>query len=148
VTQNLLRQKGQATVEFALAVLFIIAMIFWVIEFSMYIYTYNVVAEAAKEGVRYAIVHGCGAAPSACSGTCSPSCGDANGSNVTAQVKNWAKLSFHDTSGMAINVSYPDGSAAAPSRVQVSVQYSYKSYFTLGVVPLPIYATAEGRISN
>lgn len=145
---NHFRQKGQATVEFALALLFVIAMIFWVIEFSMYMYTYNILAEAAKEGVRYAIVHGCGTTPSACSGACVPACGDANGSNVSTQVKNWAQLSFHDVSGMVVNVLYPDSSASAPSRVQVNVQYSYKSYFGLGFAPLPIYATAEGRISN
>lgn len=135
-------------IEFALALLFALAMIFWVVDFSMYIYTYNVLAEAAKEGVRYAIVHGCGTTPTICSGTCSPACSDANGSNVSAQVTNWAQLSFHDISQMRVGVAYPDGSAAAPSRVQVNVQYSYKSYFALGFTPLPIYATAEGRILN
>lgn len=142
------RQKGQATIEFALALLFTLAMIFWVIEFAMYIYTYNVMAEAAKEGVRYAVVHGCGTTPTNCSGTCSPACSDANGSNVTTQVKNWAQLSFHDISGIVVNVVYPDSSASAPSRVQINIQYSYKSYFGLGFTPLPIYATAEGRIAN
>jgi hypothetical protein len=148
VRKNDSKQKGQATFEFALALLFTMAMIFWVIEFSMYIYTYNTLAEATKEGVRYAIVHGCGTTPSTCSGSCNPACSDASGSNVSTQVKNWAQLSFHDISGMSVDIVYPDGSAAAPSRVQVSVEYLYKSYFGLGFTPLPIYATAEGRISN
>jgi Flp pilus assembly protein TadG len=141
-------QKGQAMIEFALAVLFVMVMIFSVVEFSMYMYTYTVLADAAKEGVRYAIVHGCGTTPSTCSGTCTPACSDADGSNVGTQVKNWAQLSFHDISGMVVTPAYPDGSASAPSRVQVNVQYLYKSYFGLGLVQPAIYATAEGRISN
>ena len=141
-------QKGQAVIEFALAVLFVMVMIFSVVEFSMYMYTYTVLADAAKEGVRYAIVHGCGTTPSTCSGTCTPACSDADGSNVSTQVKNWAQLSFHDISGMVVTPAYPDGSASAPSRVQVNVQYLYKSYFGLGLVQPTIYATAEGRISN
>ena len=141
-------EKGQATIEFALTSVFVLALMFWVIEFSMYIYTYSILSEAAKEGVRYAIVNGCGTPPSTCSGTCTPACTDAAGSNVSAQVKNWAQLSFHDVSGIVVNVVYPDGSGAAPSRVQVNVQYSYKSYFNLGLASSPMYATAAGRILN
>src|SRR4029077_3383399 len=114
-------QKGQAMIEFALAVLFVMVMIFSVVEFSMYMYTYTVLADAAQEGVRYAIVHGCGTTPSTCSGTCTPACSDAGGSNVRREVKNWAQLSFHDIWAMGCTPSYPGGSASAPSRVQVNV---------------------------
>src|ERR1700731_465417 len=110
-------QKGQAMIEFALAVLFLMVMIFSVVEFSMYMYTYTVLADAAKEGVRYAIVHGCGTTPSLTSGTCPPACSDAPGSNVSTQVKNWARLSFHARRSMVVCRPYPDGSIAAPSRV-------------------------------
>ena len=54
------KEKGQGTVEFALTIVFVIMLIVGVIEIIVMVYTYNVLADAAKEGVRYAIVHGTG----------------------------------------------------------------------------------------
>lgn len=139
-------QEGSATVEFALVIIFVITTIFWMLDLSMYVYTYTVMADAAKEGVRYAIVHGCGNATSDCSGTCTPACSDPSGDNVKTQVTNFAQLSFHGVPSSAVTVSYLDGSAAAPSRVQVTVNYTYNSYFALGFSPPTVNASAEGRI--
>ncbi len=143
-------QTGLATVEFALTILFVMIVIFWAFELMMFMYSYTVLADAAKEGVRYAVVHGCGTAPGSCSGVCAPACTDASGGNVVTQVKNFAALSFHDTSGIVVDTAnmYPDGSAACPSRVQITVHYVYKPFFSLGWNPPTIYATAQGRIAN
>jgi hypothetical protein len=142
--------RGQSTVEFALTIVFVMVTVFWALEFLMFIYTYTVMADAAKEGVRYAVVHGCG--NSTCSGTACPSpfptCGDTTGANVIAQVKTYAKFCLHDISGINVSVNYPDSSAAAPSRVQVIIHYPYKPYFSLGWGPPTINAAAEGRIMN
>src|SRR5260370_40496755 len=101
-------ETGQAQVELALTIVFVLFTIFGIIELIMMIYTYTVLADSAKEGVRYAIVHGCDVPASSCSGTCATACTDTTGANVTLQVKDWAKLSFHDTSAMTVNVTYPD----------------------------------------
>ena len=53
-------EKGQAAVEFALTVVFLMLLIVGFVELVMMLHTYNVIADAAKEGVRYAIVHGAG----------------------------------------------------------------------------------------
>lgn len=150
--KRMLREaRGQATVEFILAVLFVMVMVFWALELVMWVYTYTVMAEAAKEGVRYAVVHGCGTNASTCSGPCSAptsACTDASGANVIGVVKGYAQYCLHNTSGLTPAVTYLDSSAASPSRVQVVIQYSYQPYFSLPWSPPTIYANSEGRIVN
>ncbi|MGA7924594.1 MAG: TadE family protein, partial [Candidatus Sulfotelmatobacter sp.] len=50
--------RGQATVEFSLVIIFLIVMVLSILEMVVFMHTYNVLADSAKEGVRYAIVHG------------------------------------------------------------------------------------------
>ncbi len=45
-------------IEFALSVWTLFLLTFLIFEFCMTVYTYSVLANAAREGVRYAIVHG------------------------------------------------------------------------------------------
>ena len=118
------------------------------LELIMLIYTYNVLADAAKDGVRYAIVHGTGTGATNCSGPGGGgvTCGDATGTNVRTLVANFAGLSLHDTSTMSINTTYPDGSSVAPSRVRVVISYVYQPFFGLGWPSVTVNAAAEGRI--
>ena len=117
----------------------------------MLIYTYNTLADAAKEGVRYAIVHGCGFGSGNCSGTCTftgtPStCSDSGADNVKSWSKKFAAASLHDTSAMTFNVTYPDGSSDPPNRVQVTASYNYQPFFGLGWPTVTVRASAQGRI--
>jgi len=50
--------EGAAIVEMAVVSSLLFAMLFGILEFSMAFYTYNYVAEAAREGTRYAMVRG------------------------------------------------------------------------------------------
>src|ERR1700740_304628 len=50
--------RGQAQVEFALVVIFLFILVLSILETLFFMHTYNVLADSAKEGVRYAIVHG------------------------------------------------------------------------------------------
>jgi Flp pilus assembly protein TadG len=68
-------------------------MAFLIFEFCMAIYTYSVLGNAAREGVRYAIVHGTD--NSSCSGP-SSGCADSGGNNVTAVVNS-----------VLVTISYP-----------------------------------------
>ena len=52
------RTAGQAAVEFMFVAIFLMILTISMIELIMLIYAYSVLADAAKEGVRYAIVHG------------------------------------------------------------------------------------------
>ena len=139
-------ESGQAQVEFVMSILFVLLMIFGIIELIVFIYTYTVLADSAKEGVRYAIVHGCDLTSANCSGTCGTACTDATGANVQAYVKKYATASLHDTSTMEVGVSYPDASSDPPNRVRVTVSYPYQPLFGLGWPTLTVRAAAEGRI--
>jgi Flp pilus assembly protein TadG len=145
------RQEGQALIEFALSMVFIVLLFLAFIELVMLIYTYNVLADSAKEGVRYAIVHGTDLDAGHCSGpgttlTAPPViCTDATGTNVHDVVTKYAGMSLHSPAGMNVTVSYVDSSSAPPNRVRVVVSYTYQPFF--GLVPkVPVNAAAEGRI--
>jgi Flp pilus assembly protein TadG len=133
-------QRGATMVEFALSILLTVFVIFWTFEMVMMVYTYTVISDSAKEGVRYAIVHG------ANSGTPST---PKDTSAVDAVVKDYAKYSLHDLSGTALSVAtaYPDATNKAPHPVSVTVTYQYQPYINLPFTSPTITATAEGRIA-
>ena len=134
-------------VEFMLSLMVIMFFVLFCFEMLMIMWTYNLLADAAKEGVRYAIVNGSNSGSPA--GPTSGNKSDCS-TNVTAvqnTVSQFASLSFHDTSAMTVNVCYLDGNDIAPSRVQVTVSYAYKPYFNLPLTPT-IFAGAQGRIVN
>jgi Flp pilus assembly protein TadG len=142
------KEKGQSTVEFALSVVFVMLLVVGSVELVVMVYTYSVLADAAKEGVRYAIVHGTGVGTSNCSGPGGGgvTCGDSSANNVKTAVTNYTALSFHDSSAMTVTPTYPDTSSAAPNRVRVTVTYIYQPVFGLGWPTVTVYAAAEGRI--
>ncbi len=45
--------RGQATIEFALVVIFLMIMVLSIVEMIFFMNTYNVLADSAKEGVRW-----------------------------------------------------------------------------------------------
>ena len=122
-------QRGQSLLETAMMMVVIFTVVFWVFEMGWLMYTYTVMADAANEGVRYAIVH---------------SGGDVAG--TTSKVTTFAQMSLHNTSGINVSVSFPDGSAAPPHRVRVTVSYTYVSWLS-GYISTPTMNTyAEGRM--
>jgi Flp pilus assembly protein TadG len=52
------RQRGTALLEAALVITILATALFAIIDFSRALYTYHLVANAAREGTRYATVHG------------------------------------------------------------------------------------------
>src|SRR6266536_3618387 len=143
------KQNGQAAVEFALTIVFVMLLILAAIELTVMIYTYTVLADAAKEGVRYAIVHGTGNGTSKCSGPGGGgvTCTDSAAANVTAAVNRYTSLSFHDSTAMIVTATYPDASSVPPNRVRVTVSYDYQPIFGRGWPTVTVNAAAEGRIA-
>lgn len=136
--------RGAMLIEFALSVWTLFLVTFLIFEFCMMVYTYSVLSDAAREGVRYAVVHGTDSA--VCSGP-SSGCGDTTGSNISAVVNGYAALSFHDLSGMTVTSSWPDGASTPSSRVLVTINYPYVSYLSIpGFTSPTMKITAEGRI--
>jgi len=139
-------QTGQAQVEFVLSVLFVIIVVVSIVEMVFFMYTYTVLADAAKEGVRYAIVHGCDLSAGTCSGTCSPACTDTTGSKVGDYAKIYLGASLHDVSAMTVSVTYPSGNSQPLSPVRVEISYPYQPFFGMGWPTVTVRAAAEGRI--
>jgi Flp pilus assembly protein TadG len=52
------REQGASIVEMALSMLILLAILFGLIVMCLALYTYHFVSDAAREGSRYAIVHG------------------------------------------------------------------------------------------
>jgi len=128
------RARGQATVEFVIVFPIVFMLIWWIFELGWVMYTCSVMADAANEGVRYAMVH---------------SGGDPSGTE--ARVKTFAAASLHSTSAISVSVTDPDGSYDPPNRVRVTVSYSYvpwlSSVFTFfSATPPTINSFAEGRM--
>jgi Flp pilus assembly protein TadG len=113
-------QRGQSLMETAMMIVVIFTVVFWVFEVAWLMYTYTVMADAANEGVRYAIVHS----------------GDNAG--TTTVVKNFAATSLHDTSAISVSVTFASGTP--PSPVQVSVTYTYVPWLK-GLVSTPTMTT-------
>jgi TadE-like protein len=150
------KQRGQALVEFALTILFIFLLFVGMLEMIFLLYAYNTLADAAKEGVRYAIVHGTG--NTQCSGPGLPSgsppviCPDPSGTNVQTVVTNFAGLSMQ--SGSTVVVDYNPNNAnlalcnVPGCMVRVKVSQTYQPFFGLGWPSVTLYAAADGRIMN
>lgn len=163
-------------VEFMLVIVFLFLLMAGVIQMILLMYAYSTIADAAKEGIRYAIVHG--TENTICSGPGDPNvspkitCTDPNATNVVAAVSNFAALSFQTisstnngctpTSGTNVNeidVCYdPNGAntssafahpCSAPGcLVRVVVRHTYRPFFGLSWPRFNLYAAADGRIFN
>ncbi len=138
------QQGGSILIEFSLSIWILFLLTFLIFEFCMTIYTYSVLSNAAREGVRYAIVHGTDSG--SCSGP-SSGCGDSTGSNIKTVVRGYAGVSFHDLTTMTVTPSWPDGTSTPASRIKVAINYPYVAYMSLpGFTPPTMQITAEGRI--
>ncbi|MBZ5491529.1 MAG: pilus assembly protein [Acidobacteriia bacterium] len=124
------QQRGQSLLETAMMIVVIFTVVFWIFELGWMMYTYAVMADAANEGVRYAIVH---------------SGGDATGTQ--ARVITFAQTSLHDIRAMSPpSVTFPDGSASPPNRVRVTVTYTYVPWLKQFINTPTMTTYAEGRM--
>ena len=142
-TGHVRAEEGSLLVETALSLLIVIPMVFWMFEMCMLTYTYSVLGDAARQGVRYAIVHGTDSGN--CSGP-SSGCADSSAANVKSVVTTAAGFSFHDLSKMTVQVTYPDLASNPPSRVNVTINYTYVPYIKLPGIANSVQLSAQGRI--
>jgi hypothetical protein len=168
------RSRGQTLVEFALVAPLFFLLLFSIIEFGRVVYYSQVLNNAAREGARYAIVHGAGSLESggcpsgpypadyaAANGenTC-----DLHGDNVVDRVKEFAvgvvdanpadfvvSVKWCDEDGDVADC--PDTNAAGQGdgdndrnqTVSVQVTYMFRPFLS-GVVPLPTFTLTGGSI--
>ena len=137
-------EQGSVLIETALSFMLMMTCVLGIIECCMMTYTYSVYADAARYGVRYATFHG--ANSSNCSGP-TTGCGDPTGANVVSGVTSYASNYSTPVSGMAVAVSYPDtGGSTTPSRVLVTITYTYLPIFHFPGANHTFQVVSQGRI--
>ena len=161
-------ETGQASVEFLLTIIFMTLLLFALIELLLFIHTYSALADAAKEGVRYAVVHGSTSSfPSGPGSTTdidgppAPSTAVPGNGSGYGVVKTYAMYSFHNPAAVTVTVTYdPAGEGTGcttntnnapavngyPCSVRVTVSYPYQPFFGFGWPTVTVNAAAEGRI--
>lgn len=138
-------EDGASLLEFALMSVMFILILLSVVEMGRMVLVYTTVANAARAGARYAIVHG---SDRTIAGVNGPS-GPGSTSQVQTVVKNFARGGLLTTSSLTINVTYPDGTNTPGSRVSVQVSYPYDplvSYFKT-LLSDTVGSTSEGVIA-
>jgi hypothetical protein len=148
------REHGQVAIEFLLTVLFVMLFVLAFLELVMLIFAYNVLADSAKEGVRFAIVHG--TASTSCNGPGDPLDATIVCDNTKAGVKT-AVTSYADHSGqnipagqVTVTYSNPNGGAACSKpgcAVQVTVAHLYRPFFGLAWPNVTLNAASEGVVT-
>lgn len=148
------KSRGQALPEFALVVPLFVMLLFGIIEAGRFIFYYETLANATREGARYAIVNG---ASSLTCPTGPPAPGtaacDSDGGDVVQRVRDAAV----GVLGSSVVVercwwysacdfgTYGDGDNARGATVTVRASYTYSSLVPL--VPLPnITVEAESSL--
>jgi Flp pilus assembly protein TadG len=139
------RRRGQALVEFALVAPVFFLLLFGIIEGGRFIFYYQVLNNATREGARYAIVHGsrssCPSGPME-AGIPAPACYDASGAKVIQTVRNTAFGTLG--SAVAVTPTWPTDNAR-DSDITVAATYTYRSLIPLLPLP-PITITAESTL--
>ncbi len=118
-------EDGSSVVEFAVSLSLLLIMIFGIIELAMALYTYNFVAEAAREATRYASVRG-----SACTGlsNCPLS---ATSATASTTINSWVQSSGYPFAGSTTtSLTWSCSPTASPcnnpgNTVQVTVTDQY-----------------------
>ncbi len=138
--------RGQALAEFALVMPLFFLLVFGIIEFGRFIYTYEIVNNATREGARYAIVHG---SASECPSGQMPGIGvtnpcDPTGAKIQAVVRQYA-IGIPPT-GLTVNLPlWTPHNNARGSTVTVSADYTFHTL--IPIVPLPpIVIQAESTL--
>jgi Flp pilus assembly protein TadG len=123
--------RGQALVEFAFVAPIFLLLLFAIIDFGRYVYYVQILNNAAREGTRYAIVHG--------SNSFTPTGPGADDPTVEAVVRDYAVGVIGGTAVLDIDSTW--GTPPNPpsnnrgSRVTVTVSYAFDPL--IPIVPIP-----------
>jgi len=138
--RNLTGNGGQTLVEFAACSIVAVMLLLGVVEFGRMVLAYATINNAARVGLRFAMVHG--------------SNNVAATSDVQAIVNNYLGAAAIDTSSTTTTVSYPGNSlgCAAGSKspgcpVEVQVSYPYQTMVSYYPIHVTLSSQTEGVIT-
>jgi hypothetical protein len=139
------RRRGQALVEFALVAPVFFLVLFAIIEAGRFMFYYETLNNATREGARYAIVNGANSigCPTGPPAPNSVSC-DPSGANVVQHVRNAAFGVLG--SGVAVTPTWHDpADNGRGSTITVTSTFTYRSMVPLVPLP-PITVKAESSL--
>lgn len=132
--------EGSTLVEFGLTILILLIFIAGIIEMGRLVLAYTTVANSARAGARYAIVHG--------GDLTSGASGPGNDAAVKTVVKNFAGAGTISLADSDITVTYSPNNSAG-STVTVKVVYTYSpmfGYFS-GLLGVRLGSASQGVIT-
>ncbi len=124
-------QRGMSVVELAIVVLLFLLLILGLMDVGRGVWAYNTLSHAAREGARYAIVHG-------------------SKSNNPATPETIENIVRRRASNRHLNVvtTWPDGNQDQGSDVNVTVQTNYQPLLSIIAIPsIQLSATSKMVIS-
>lgn len=134
---------AQTYTEFAMVTIPCMALLFGIIAFGYAMYTYSFVSDAARDAVRYAIVHG----------------GDSLNPASETDIQNYVKDELQGLSANQLTVSAcweqsggtcqtdPSGNNTPGDVVSVTVTYDFEPLFGMPNVMLPLTSSSQMVIS-
>lgn len=139
-------EEGATLLEFAFVAFTFIIMLLSIVEMGRMVMVYTALNDAARAGVRYAIVHGSDNTSSSVSAgtySCGTSC-----TGVALVVEQYARAGLINPSNLTTTVTLPGSGNAAGQTVKVVVSYTYDplvSWFS-SRLSVNMGATSEGVI--
>lgn len=144
------RDDGSTQIEFAFVAVLLVMILLGVVEMGRMVLAYTAIADAAKAGARYAMVHGVDRTGSGADGPSSAS----SYSQIQTVAQNYAAAGLLDSSSVNVSVSYPNHSGTVAGNypgdpVQVTVSYTYTpliGYFSSALTQT-LSSTSEATIT-
>jgi Flp pilus assembly protein TadG len=137
--------QGQSLVEFTIVCFMLCILMLAVVETGRMVLVYATVANAARAGARYAVVHG--SSRPAGSGVSSASGPSDNPAQVVTVVKNSASAGLLTPGRLIITVAYPGASNAPGQMVSVTVVYPYDPFTAYLPFRVRLGSTTQGVIA-
>jgi Flp pilus assembly protein TadG len=141
-SQHWNNKRGGTLVEMAFALPLLLTVVFGIFECGRLVMAYTTVADAARAGTRYAIVHGSDRTGSGADGPSGPG----NTGNVTSAAGNVMEAAGITAGAFTVTVAYPNGSNEIGAPVSVAVSYPFDSGIPLAPLTVTLGSTSEGTI--
>ena len=136
--------RGQTLVEFSIVAFLSVILLLSIVEVSRMALVYTTVANAARAGARYAVVHGGTRTGTGVDGPSGPA---QNPPQVVTVVRNFASAGLIRSSILAITVDYPGSSNAPGQLVSVTVVYPYDPLTAYFPFRIPLGSMSQGVIA-
>jgi Flp pilus assembly protein TadG len=137
-------RSGQTLLEFSVSAFLTAMVLLFVVETGRMLLVYAAVANAAREGVRYAMVHGSSRATGSAQDDASGPSG--NPAQVLTVIHNFAGIAPLTIGLLVVNVTYPGSSNAPGQTVNVSVVYPYNPLITYFPSTIRLGSSSQGVI--